>query len=323
MTRIVVKLSFLSILLLLLVPLMRTPAKADSANQLLASESFSEIRTDLRNKEPLWNNHYFTREDVEVIIFHDEMMTLPKDAWDVSADRNESVMAWMSEQTLHICADGSIYLNPNSSWLFSGFINLKSIDFGNSVNTSDVTDMSHMFSECTQLEELNLSGFNMSQVENISCMFYHCEALQNINFFGWDTSHVRLMDRLFAHCSSLKAVDTRWLNTSLVTNLSNLFYCCKSLKSLDVSSFDTRRNLYLNGMFYGCESLQTVNVSGFDTSHVIGMNYVFADCPNLITPDVSHFDVSKVQSCIDFMDPGREINGRPWEEFFHLQPSFG
>lgn len=323
MTRIAEKLIFLAVLVLSLVLMAGMPVKADSDNRMLASESFSEIRTDLRNKEPLWNNHNYMREDVEAIIFHNELMPLPKDAWDVSADRSGKVMAWMSEQTLHVCSDGDIRLHPNSSWLFSGFVNLQSIDFGNAVSTSDVTDMSHMFSECTGLEALDLSGFDMSHVENISCMFYHCESLRNVKISGWDTSAVRLMDKLFAYCSSLEALDARWLNTSRATNLSNLFYCCKSLTNLNLSSFDTSQNLYLNGMFYGCEALQTVDVSSFDTSHVIGMSYVFADCPNLITPDVSHFDVSKVQSCLDFMDPGCEINGRPWEEFFHPQPALG
>lgn len=323
MNRIAERLILWGAIVFSLVLMLGMPVKADSENRMLASKSFYEIRTDLRNKEPLWNNHHYMREDVEAIIFHNEMMSLPKDAWDVSADRSGKVMAWMSEQTLHICADGDIRLHPNSSWLFSGFVNLQSIDFGNAVNTSDVTDMSHMFSECTRLETLNLSGFEMSQVENISCMFYHCDSLRSVNISGWNTASARLMDKLFAYCSSLEALEARWLNTSRATNLSNMFYCCKSLKRLDLSSFDTSQNLYLNGMFYGCEALQTVDVSSFDTSHVIGMSYVFADCPNLITPDVSHFDVSKVQSCLDFMDPGCEINGRPWEEFFRPQPALG
>lgn len=303
-------------LLLMLVLMLSVPVYGESNNRMLASDSFTEIRQDQRNKEPLWNNHHYTREDVEAIIFHNEMMPLPKDAWDVSDDRSGSVMAWMSERTLHVCAEGGITLNKNSAWLFSGFINLEAIDFGNAVNTAEVTDMSHMFSECSRLTHLDLSDFDMSRVETISCMFYNCTSLQTVDLFGWNTASVRLMDRLFAFCTSLETVDARWLNTSQTTNLSNMFYCCKSLKRVNVSGFDTSRNLYLNGMFYGCRSLEAVDVSGFDTSHVIGMNYVFSGCPNLQTPDVSHFDISKVQSSIEFMDPGCEINGQPWEEFF-------
>lgn len=306
----------LTLLVLVLATALCLPVRADAPNQMLASDSFSNIRRDQRNKEPLWNNHHYMREDVEAMIFHAEMMELPKDAWDLSADRDGSVMGWMSEKTLHICADGGVTLNKNSSWLFSGFINLESIDFGGGVHTEEVVDLSHMFSECVKLTELDLTGFDLSHAENISCMFYNCTSLRRVNLTGWNAERLRVMDKLFAFCTSLEEVNLTGLNTAQVTNLSNLFYRCRSLKRVDVSSFQTGSNLYLNGMFYGCESLEYVDVSGFDTSNVIGMNYVFADCPNLRTPDVSHFNVSKVQSCLDFMDPGREINGRPWQEFF-------
>ena len=47
---------------------------------------------------------------------------------------------------------------------------LELIDF----NTTNVTDMSHMFEKCEELTELNLSNFNTENVVDMSCMFIEC-----------------------------------------------------------------------------------------------------------------------------------------------------
>ena len=41
-------------------------------------------------------------------------------------------------------------------------------------NTSNVTDMWHMFYGCYRLSSLDLSSFNTSNVDNISFMFAGC-----------------------------------------------------------------------------------------------------------------------------------------------------
>ena len=57
--------------------------------------------------------------------------------------------------------------------------NLTSISFGN-FNTSNVTDMSCMFSNCRVLTSLNLSSFDMSRVTNTDSMLGGCSALTEI-----------------------------------------------------------------------------------------------------------------------------------------------
>ena len=57
--------------------------------------------------------------------------------------------------------------------------NLTSISFGN-FNTSNVTDMSCMFSNCRVLTSLNLSSFDMSKVTNTDGMFLGCSGLTEI-----------------------------------------------------------------------------------------------------------------------------------------------
>ena len=49
-------------------------------------------------------------------------------------------------------------------------------------NTQNVIDMSYMFSNCSSLNELNLSFFNTEKVNNMKYMFGECCLLKNWYF---------------------------------------------------------------------------------------------------------------------------------------------
>lgn len=59
------------------------------------------------------------------------------------------------------------------SWWFSGFKGLTTITHLEYLNTSQVTNMQYMFSNCESLEALDLSTFNTENVTNMSNMFYY------------------------------------------------------------------------------------------------------------------------------------------------------
>lgn len=310
------------------IPMMKVEAHADAPrgvsssktesagkNRMTASDDMEPLSRKDRADAALWNNGYHVRGDVKYAVFCDTMEDVPKDAWDVSADGDKSVMAWLDRNTLHICANGKVTLNENASWLFSGFSNLREVDFNDSVDTSEVLDMSHFFSECRALETVNLTGIDTSDVENMTCMFYYCNELTSLDLSGFDTSRVKNMNKMFAYCTRLEELDVSGFDTGKVSDMSFMFYHCKSLKTIDVSHFDTSRNRLLNSMFYHCENLEYVDVSGFDTSLVTGMGNMFAGCPKLETPDISNFDLSNVSFYDNFLDNGHTIAGMPWAKY--------
>ena len=90
----------------------------------------------------------------------------------------------------------------NMSGMFSECWFLTSLDMSG-WNTSNVTEMSDMFSNCSALTSLDLSGLNISNVTNMSGMFASCGALTSLNFGGWDTSNVTNMNYMFSFCSAL------------------------------------------------------------------------------------------------------------------------
>ena len=95
----------------------------------------------------------------------------------------------------------------------------------------------HMFSECTNLVSVDLSGLDTSQVTDMGCMFTECAALKTVNFQGVDASNVTSMSSMFNECSSIKSIDLSGINAARVTNMYGLFQDCLSLESVDISSF--------------------------------------------------------------------------------------
>ena len=67
------------------------------------------------------------------------------------------------------------------------------------VDTSNVTNMSSMFNNCTSLKEI--PQLNTSNVTNMSYMFYYCTSLEEIPQF--DTSNVRNMSYMLSSCNNL------------------------------------------------------------------------------------------------------------------------
>ena len=82
--------------------------------------------------------------------------------------------------------------------------NLESITGISYLNTSEVTNMGHMFNSCYKLTSLDLSTFNTSRVTAMNCMFHDCRNLQTIYVGrGWNTAVVTHSDNMFYKCSSL------------------------------------------------------------------------------------------------------------------------
>ena len=130
------------------------------------------------------------------------------------------------------------------------------------VDTSKVTNISWMFSYCSALTPLDLSGWDTSKVTNISGMFYGCNALTSLDLSGWNTSNVINMDSMFRDCRSLTSLDLNGWDTSNVTNMEYMFGSCISLTSLDMSGWDTSNVNNMRNMFHYCNDLKTIRMVG-------------------------------------------------------------
>lgn len=188
---------------------------------------------------------------------------------------------------------GLEYLNTsqvtNMSFMFSTCSKLTSLDL-RYFDTSQVTTMEYMFSTCFKLANLNVLKFNTSKVENMECMFKQCEALTTLDLSKFDTSNVTNMSSMFMYCSLLTSLNISNFNTSKVENMDHMFFQCKVLPSIDLSHFDTSKVTTFHYMFSQCYALTELDLSSFDTSNVTDVNEfggMFNGCENIETIYVS------------------------------------
>ena len=266
----------------------------EKANVMAAAEDLSEIDYDKRAEQYFWGQTDYQRQDVETISFQNTLNGVPQDAWDVSEGKDGSVLAWMDGSDLHVAAEGNIVPNSDASRTFSYFVNLTEIDFGNCFDTSNVENMSAMFSYCYSLTSLDVSSFDTGNVTDMGWMFYECSNLTNLDLSSFDTGNVTDMSYMFYKCSSLPNLDLSNFDTGNVTRMGSMFYECKKLPNLDLSSFDTGNVTRMNDMFFKCSNLTNLDLSSFDTGNVTNMLGMFYDCLSLPNLDLSSFDTGNV-----------------------------
>ena len=178
-----------------------------------------------------------------------------------------------------------IELNNGSAKHFFSYLNVTSVDeLLDGVDTSDVTDMSYMFSNNNALTSVPL--FDTSNVTNMTNMFNGCSKLTTVPLFN--TSNVKNMSNMFSGCYALASVPL--FDTSNVTDMSYMFSNNNALASVPL--FDTSNVKNMNYMFNGCTALAIVSL--FDTSKVTSMANMFRSCSNLTSAQFA--DTSKVTS---------------------------
>ena len=177
---------------------------------------------------------------------------------------------------------------------FAEMYNLTNITGIENLNTEDVTTMSGMFWECTNLPAVDVSGFNTQNVTDMQSMFAECYELTSLDVSGWNTSNVTNMNYLFGSCGELTSLDVSHFNTAKVTDMSNMFDGCSGLTSLDLSSFNTAKVTDMSYMFNYCSGLTNLDLSSFNTANVTKMYCMFMYCSGLTSIDLSSFNTAKV-----------------------------
>ena len=199
------------------------------------------------------------------------------------------------------------YLNTSNvtdmSSMFYNCSNLISVDVS-SFDTSNVTTMSYMFSFCNNLASIEgLSSFNTSNVTSMTWMFYNCYKLTSLDLSSFDTSKVTNMNGMFGYCQALTSIEGLGsFNTSNVTSMNDMFYNCYKLTSLDLSSFDTSKVTSMDKMFNYCSALKSLNVSNWDVRKVTNMSSMFYNCQSLTSLDVSNWRTPNVESLEKMFD---------------------
>ena len=179
---------------------------------------------------------------IKTITFNTDLSNLPSSCteenlcWDISEDPNQSKKVYgylvdsgekdtevsdKSLYNLYIVSEGKIFAPNDCSCMFKNFSDLISINFNDNFNTANVTSMESMFSDCSSLTSIDLSGFNTSNVTNMEEMFFYCESLTTtINIMSTSVTNYSEMFSAAATASGAKITVNYTSSTStLVDNM--------------------------------------------------------------------------------------------------------
>ena len=168
-------------------------------------------------------------------------------------------------------------------------------------NTSMVTNMSNMFTNCYLLKSVgDLSSWDTSNVTTMSGMFNGCYSILALGNLGtWDVGSVTTMQNMFQNCYRLSSIgDISTWDTGALTNAGNLFFNCASLAFIgDLSAWDVSQVTTLQSMFNGCFRLGSVgDLSIWDVSNVTTLQSMFLNCQSLRKIRCENWDTKKVTS---------------------------
>ena len=169
-------------------------------------------------------------------------------------------------------------------------------------DTTNVTNMSSMFSACTLgvTHELNL--WDVSKVVNMSSMFDGSDF--NGYIYAWDTSSVTNMSNMFKNVNEFNQSIANW-NTGNVIDMSHMFRDATSfnqnLSSWDISSVTTTSH-----MFYNATSFNQ-DISNWNVSNVTDMERMFYQA-TLFNQSLFYWDTSKVTSMFEMFMRASSFN---------------
>lgn len=166
------------------------------------------------------------------------------------------------------------------------------------LDTSQVTDMSYMLSDCHNMKNVNLSNLNTSNVTTMEYMFFRSQSFKNLDLSNFDTSNLTNMSGMFSTCMSVQTLDLSGWDTSKVTNMSNTFSSCRILKTI-LGVLDVSASKYFGNMFFNCSKLETVTLKNIKLSLVMGSSESYGtllDDPTVINTAKELWDLTGATS---------------------------
>ena len=226
-----------------------------------------------------------------------EFIKIDKDnenAFDISEEKNRSIIEWVEDDTLYIGSYHNVYAPVDSSSLFAGFTdgqrakfkNITNINFNKQFMTNYTSNMGFMFTT---------TGYN---APNFS-----------MDISNWDTSNVTAMAYAFSYIGYSA---TKWnigdLSNWDVSNVNNMYYMFYNagyntsewnIGNLD--SWNTSNVILISGMFsyagYQSMTWTVGNLSTWDTSKVTTMNSMFSNAgynSKIFNLNISKWNTSNV-----------------------------
>ena len=209
--------------------------------RLIINKNFKQETFKPNNNEELMN--YISSKAHELIRNNDDIL-----------DLSDVDLSLISQKTSYGKSLYQIFRDP----LFK--IKRKKITVD--VSNWDVTEYDRidcLFFDCPCIETvIGLETWDVSNVKDFTEFFSQCSNLKNVNVSGWKLHNATMTCAMFYDCKNLKkidGIDTWDFKDNSRINMTNMFCNCNNLT--DIGDIDYWENVirYKDGMFYRCNKL--------------------------------------------------------------------
>ncbi|MGY3793474.1 BspA family leucine-rich repeat surface protein [Aquimarina sp. 433] len=179
---------------------------------------------------------------------------------------------------------------------FQGCYNLK-LNADDIPDLSQVTNMSSMFRDCTNLEDLKdvMNSWDMNTIESISSMFKEC-TLFDENIGSWTFNSLTAAFNAFEGAVTFNQNISNW-DVSKVDQLDAMFKDATSFNQ-PIGNWTLGVVDYIDRMFQGATAFNQ-DLSNWDFSNVYDAGNMFEGASSF-NQDLSNWDISNVESLDNF-----------------------
>ena len=139
-----------------------------------------------------------------------------------------------------------------------------------------VTRIDNMFYGCEQLEEADMTEFDMSTLNHAYSLATECVNLKRIDVGTQNTPSLTTAHWMFSRCAQLVNVDFHNWTANALETVQDMFNTCASLEHADLSGWKTSNVTNMSAFFTNCSSLKYANLSGWTTESVTNNSAMFS-----------------------------------------------
>ncbi len=216
--------------------------------------------------------------------------------------KSDEVMGWLEatpneddRYDLYIGSEGPMRAPQDMRYAFYQFTNLKKIE-GDSLDTSEVTNMIAVFSGCSNLIDISsLSNWNTKNVINTGSMFGGARKLENITpVINFDMASLTNMGGMFYNCNSLIDITPlRNWDVSNVTTMNDLFSGTRIDNLMPLSNWNLENATRISDMLRGTLISDLTPIANWDTSNVTNMSNIFNGTSITDISPIKNWNISK------------------------------
>ena len=151
----------------------------------------------------------------------------------------------------------------------------------NCIDTSAITDMSHLFETYANSENINfdVSRWDVSNVETMVGIFFNCKKF-NCNLSNWNLSNVKKAAYMFYNCEEFNQDLSNW-DVSNIKDMSHMFGNCKKFEGKGLDKWNISNVEYMIRMFIGCDNFTGETIENWKIKKSCSKFEFLLDCKKL------------------------------------------